>query len=527
MKQLAKVFNRNPVYRKKSTVDWPLPEQLVGLEVEAENIRNIQVWPDEAGFGMYWRRTSDGSLQRGNEYVLAQPQSGDALGGAIQSFFSTGKLMRDPAGSTHIHLNMMGEDDTVDGLRNLCVLMYLFEELLFVVGDPGRAACGYTNRLITAPEQVLRTIFNPLLDEKPQMLAHVFSDMSGGSRYYGFNMKALGKHGTVEFRYFPTATSAEELINWIKLLMSFKKAAINLGTVAGIERMLASEDTYLEFVNENFGAWYEQFLATIPYSQASSTLNTICAMHSGILQQQDVNVNLDKLKNSIRFGKFFTRRAAKEAAPEKAVYPDKIHCLSRGELLPENVEGFDGSLKHLMIYDSSIYIWKTNGGWQDVDGYSMYSRACTGDTGFVDEYITWNSHLITLMQAAFEARQAAEPLSTVRYNNIRSVLIEFRDWIINIETMRANGLLPSRNKRDGVYRLKSIPLNCMWATPEDSSLYDNPPVEQGDYDEDEEDVEAYSEEDDMEEEEYDDTNTILRFGIDSESPTNFITGGSF
>lgn len=471
MKQLARVFNRKPLYRKKAAVEWPLPDQLVGLEVEAENVRGIQSWPAEEAFQMYWRRVSDGSLQRGNEYVLSAPLSGNMLGGAIQSFFSTGKLVRDPAGSTHIHLNMMDEDDTVDGLRNLCILMYLFEELLFVVGDPGRAACGYTNRLITAPERFLRTIFSPELDEKPQLLSHVFSS-DGSSRYYGFNMQALGKHGTVEFRYFPTATNAEELTNWVKLLMSFKKAALTLNNVAGIERVLSSENDYLAFVNENFGTWYEQFLATIPYAQARRTMDTIRAMNSGISQPQDANVSVDKLRKSARFSKFFTR-LKKEPVPEPVVRPDKIHVVLRGEGLPEKVADFDGTLKHIMLYDHSIYIWHHhNSGWVPIDGYSTYHRI-SGGTFVVgmDDYVTWDDELIAMMRQAVDEKRVTATMTNRVYEGIMMIVRDFADWTVNIISFYKTGGKVSKVKRDGVYRVQHTQLPSLWSQPEDPSAF--------------------------------------------------------
>lgn len=471
MKQLARVFNRKPLYRKKSAVDWPLPDQLVGLEVEAENIRGIQVWPNEEAFRMYWKRVSDGSLQRGNEYVLTAPLSGNMLGGAIQSFFSTGKLVRDPAGSTHIHLNMMDEDDTVDGLRNLCILMYLFEELLFVVGDPGRAACGYTNRLITAPERFLRTIFSPELDEKPQLLSHVFSS-DGSNRYYGFNMQALGKHGTVEFRYFPTATNAEELINWVKLLMSFKKAALSLNNVAGIERVLSSENDYLAFVNENFGTWYEQFLSTTPYAQARRTMDTIRAMNSGISQPQDANVSVDRLRKSARFSKFFTR-LKKELVPEPVVRPDKIHCILRGEPLPEKAADFDGTLKHIMLHDHSIYIWHhLTSGWVPIDGYGMYHRITGSNfSNGIDDYVTWDDELITILKQAVDDRRASTTMTHRVYESAMLTIREFADWIVNIRSFYKNGGKVSKVKRDGVYRLQHTQLPALWSMPEDPHAF--------------------------------------------------------
>lgn len=514
MKQLARVFNRQPLYYKKSAVDWPLPDQLVGLEVEAENIRGIQVWPDESSFRMYWRRVNDGSLQRGNEYVLTQPMAGDTLGGAIQAFFSTGKLLRDPAGSTHIHLNMMNEDDTVDGLRNLCIFMYLFEELLFAVGDPGRAACGFTNRLITAPERFLRTILSPQLDDNPQLLSSVFSD-DGNSRYYGFNMQALHKHGTVEFRYFPTATNAEELINWIKLLMSFKKAAVEISNVQSIELMLSSENAYAAFVNDNFGQWYEMFLSTIPYAKAKRTMDTIRAMNNGISQPQDANVSLDKLRSSARLGKFFTS-TKKQPDPIPVVRPDVIHYLPETSMtLPERSQDFDRTLKRIMIYDTSLYVWIESVGWDGLDGYGMYNRLVSGRGGqhLMDDYVTWDAGLIALLKEAVNAKRA--DITASKYARVMNAIDSFADWVNSIEQHYRSGGV-NRKPADGIYRVKHTKLSALWSRPESGQTYTDPYPEPYDEDEDEEDdvdVEHREEDEPDEEAANDDTFSIREVDI--------------
>lgn len=544
MKQLARVFNRKPLYYKKSAVDWPLPDQLVGLEVEAENIRGIQEWPDESSFRMYWKRVNDGSLQRGFEYVLTQPMAGDTLGGAIQCLFTTGKLMRDPAGSTHIHLNMMNEDDTVDGLRNLCIFMYLFEELLFTVGDPGRAACGFTNRLITAPERFLRTILSPKLDENPQLLSNVFCGEEGNTRYYGFNMQSLSKHGTVEFRYFPTATNAEELINWIKLLMSFKKAAVEISNVQSIELMLSSENSYAAFVNENFGTWYEVFLSTIPYAKAKRTMDTIRAMSNGISHPQVTTVNVDKLRDSTRFKKFFASNK-KQPDPIPVIRPDVIHYLPETSMtLPERTgDSFDRSLKHIMIYDTGLYVWASGVGWDNLDGYGIYNRLVSGHTHRhveMDDYVTWDHTLIALMREAVNAKRAE--ITGHKYTRVMSVIDAFAEWVGSIVHYYESGA-GRRQPSDGVYRVKHTKLSALWDGPvsgegiearlgrpggirpgSHGELYPEPYDEDEDDDVEEDDFDVERSEDDEpdEDEANDDTFSLLGGGI---PPLREITPG--
>lgn len=489
MKQLAKVFNRQPFYRKKTATDWPLPEQLVGLEIEAENIRGNQSYPNERDITLYWRGINDGSLQRGREWVLNTPMSGGELGGAISAFFNSGQLVRDPAGSTHIHLNMMDEMDTVDGLRNLCVLIYLFEEVLFAVGDRGRAACGYTNRLLSAPERFIRTIFSPHLETSPQLLAHVFGE-EGASRYYGFNMQALGRHGTVEFRYFPTATNAEELTSWVKLVMTFKKAAVELHSVPAVYSVLASETDYMDFVNRYFGQWYELFLTTIPYSRARENLTAIQAISAGIAAELDVSVNVSKLKEG-RLRKFFVKVPAKAVAPEPIIRPDYIHVLPdvRGAKTPDNLEGFDRDAKHFLMWGGAAFVWSKDHGWMTADGYSIYSRMVNehADTRFEDDYITYDLDLIAILN---EKLLAAEGLDARNTMIIKRGIEEFEEWTRHMVEIKRSGKV--KNKRSSMYRVQFKHLNDLWSAPEPASSFEELEPEEEDeenhvYQEDDED----------------------------------------
>lgn len=248
-------------------IDLPLPEVLMGIEVEIDQDRHssLVVFPDN--YEPEWRRTHDGSLHNGYEFVLAAPLKGQSIVDSVYKLYSEpAKVLRSYTGSTHIHINMMDGVDS-EALRTLTLLAYTFENLLYEVGDSTRKWCGYANRLISAPSEVLESIIaDPTLSNFARATGNI-------GRYYGLNLNALTKYGTVEFRYFPTAESPEELISWVKLVQQFKKAAIELGSIDNLITTLSNEGTYTDFINTYFFDHIEAVLSSCSYPRVHALMN--------------------------------------------------------------------------------------------------------------------------------------------------------------------------------------------------------------------------------------------------------------
>lgn len=281
MKPLADVWGRER--RRNFPVtkfEWPLPEQLMGIEVEVEWRQSLP--RDERPFISphlfpYWQEKGDGSLQNGREYVLQSPMKGDMLSLAINAFFSEAKLLRAATSSTHIHIDMMEEGTGVNIIPVLTTLVYMLESAIFEIAGTGREWTGYTNRLATAPELLLNQLMHADIESNDTILRNVCSSSSIG-RYYGFNVAALDRYGSIEFRYFPTATSAEELAGWVKLVQCFKQAAMAMPSVElllseGVE----TEDKYVDFIMQYFGDWSETIFKVVPWKIAKRNYARVVA----------------------------------------------------------------------------------------------------------------------------------------------------------------------------------------------------------------------------------------------------------
>lgn len=254
-----------------STVQWtfPLPEQYVGVELEVDrDSSNVDstVFPDDRLLGFTWQRKSDGSLASGYEYVLRSPLAGQPLADAVFKLFSGGtKVYRTYTGSTHIHLDMT-DGVPVEALRVLLLMTYAFEPYMYAVGDITRQWCGYANRLVAAPSDVLEAILGS--DD----LRNFNRAVEDAGRYYGLNLCALSKYGSVEFRYFPTAESPEELLSWINLCQKFKKAAVEIGTVDKLLEMMKSKESYNDMLDTYFDSDADGMRKECPYSRVRSLM---------------------------------------------------------------------------------------------------------------------------------------------------------------------------------------------------------------------------------------------------------------
>lgn len=231
----------------------PLASTLCGIELEVDDPQGREGVVHPTCISPTWKQVHDGSLNNGYEYVLNAPLAGKQLTNAIYQLFDHGtKTTRTFTGSTHIHVNVI-DGMRMNQLKNLVLLCYYFEDMLYGVGDYSRKWCGYANPMASIPVATMKDIF--ALNDLYQFNHAI--DRAG--RYYGLNLKAMEKFGSVEFRYFPTATSPEELLSWLKLVQLFKKAALESGTPAKLVDVLSTEEGVATFMAKYFSDYKDSW----------------------------------------------------------------------------------------------------------------------------------------------------------------------------------------------------------------------------------------------------------------------------
>ncbi len=306
MKNLAQVWGRAPRVQPTAVdVNWVDPKQLIGIEIEAEH-QNASL-PESYQISNWWEITSDGSLRNGNEYRLNRPMAGNDLANAIRNFFSSGRIRRAITSGTHIHVDMMEEHTSIGSMQALYLLVYILEPAIFSIVDAGREWCGYTNSLESAPADLHAVMLDPQLDNVSEKLVSL-TNQGRRFKYYGLNFVPLSRFGSVEFRYFPTATSEAEMVEWVQLVMSFKQAAYRLGSTAALSEVTANVSAYDNFIRVNFEPWADRILSVMPATEAAKRCRTAMLKH--VVASSAKWPKFDgKCTESKRFSKFFAKAA--------------------------------------------------------------------------------------------------------------------------------------------------------------------------------------------------------------------------
>lgn len=206
---------------------WPDSSIFIGLEVEAENLRysgnsSLSDGDCDMLYAAGWRIDGDGSLRDdGREFKFASPLCGWDVTVALDKFFEIVSFSPSHRAGVHIHVDWTTTDDA-DTLATLMAIAYALEPALFAIAGEGRKESSFCRPLHELdPERLagaLRTgsfewIYNNVLP--------------GIGRYYGVNLASISKHGTVEFRHFPSLCDRHKIETWIKLVMLFRIAATN------------------------------------------------------------------------------------------------------------------------------------------------------------------------------------------------------------------------------------------------------------------------------------------------------------
>lgn len=244
---MTDVFGKRAVNTAEPDGVWPLSSELVGIEIEVENLRG-----DPGTAYPEWTVHEDHSLRNGVEFVTSGPVGGKLLTQTITKFFASGfSYDMSPRTSVHIHVNASDAKMTMDQFRNLFVIMYLIEPAVFRWADENRKWCGYCSPLTDLDPYRIVSILTE--DKNETKFIQAVRGNGNQDRYYGLNVAAFHKHGTLEFRYFPCTDSEAQLTEWVKFVLHVKAAARRYEAPADLLNRLRSREDVTTFLTENFG----------------------------------------------------------------------------------------------------------------------------------------------------------------------------------------------------------------------------------------------------------------------------------
>ena len=281
---LNKMINRSAFPSHKADDFWPIPDQIVGLEIELEGQPSRDYSKHVNNGSPYWTTHQDNSLRNGIEYVLSEPLMGSELRKAISYFFSTFKTYSTgPRTSIHVHLNMRQDNESLEGLKNMVILYAAYEEAFFRIADFNRKWCAYCNPFEDNPPQILIDV---LRADNTSNLHHSLeiSAGRGTNRYYGLNLNALERFGTLEFRHFPLVHEEERLVDWVSLLMELKQAANTLADRDIHIADLIKEPDDVFKLREYLPRFWDLLNSYVTPAQAFIKLSNICGLALPIAQ---------------------------------------------------------------------------------------------------------------------------------------------------------------------------------------------------------------------------------------------------
>lgn len=272
-KALASILGRKTRIVPAPSDEFILATQLTGIEVEID--WGQQRAPDSSiiqrMLSTDWNLTADGSLRNGYECVLSAPMYGKQLAHAIDRLYEVVSPPVSSLASTHIHIDMQEEETTLDTLRGVVLLCYCMEEAIYALSSGARKYCNYAVPLTMQNREILRTVLDPSVPEVD--VGSVLTRMR--SRYFGLNLAALGKYGSIEFRYFETARNAEQLKQFVNVCHAIKLLASSHSYEELYSVLLRSPSEYEYKIKSTFGSVSDHMLRYAPYEHVSKMLASL------------------------------------------------------------------------------------------------------------------------------------------------------------------------------------------------------------------------------------------------------------
>lgn len=115
--------------------------------------------------------------------------------------------------SCGLHVHHSAHDLEAAHLRNLLVMFWKYQDMLYLVADPARAANHYCRKLSDAE-------FNAWLASQD-----IGTSLRNMDRYRGINFASLNVHRTVELRLLEGTTNAAKVIAWVSLTQRLVRVA--------------------------------------------------------------------------------------------------------------------------------------------------------------------------------------------------------------------------------------------------------------------------------------------------------------
>lgn len=203
----------------------PLPTNKVGIELELENVTKATF--DKICESGYWDFHNENSLRGECGELASVPIFGHDIDKALEVITETFKRRKKPhfnqRTSVHIHVDVV--DMTKEELIRYFLLYTAFERILFRLCDETRQNNPYClpNYMSEGTKYNLGKLIGYIEDES---MSGTKMQIQRWKKYCAMNLMNIVTIGTVEFRHLHGTIDAKEIKDWIRILLSLKKYAM-------------------------------------------------------------------------------------------------------------------------------------------------------------------------------------------------------------------------------------------------------------------------------------------------------------
>ncbi len=254
--ELLKKGKRTVCSKSTKTKSLVSTDEFVGIELEVEDAGRLNgTLNNNANCDQYWNVKGDDSLRFSGIELCSLPLYGINIVRAIRLYAESVKedmLYAAEQGkdrsylsdrtSMHVHLNVT--DITTEQLQTIIYLYVIFEKLFFKAAggyfmESSRDNNNYCVPLTHAEPAIVQKSYGNVITNSGAYLNNL---CDYAFKYSALNIKPMKTFGTIEFRQHPGATQAQDVLNWVNLILSLKKFAKEFeGTPEDLMKM-ANED---------------------------------------------------------------------------------------------------------------------------------------------------------------------------------------------------------------------------------------------------------------------------------------------
>ena len=221
---------------------YPLPDQLVGIELEIEH---FPIDWSEASFGGF-TFTEDGSLRNRGCEAITKPVAVKHVRGLLEAFYSAFGIRQErnysERCSTHVHFNVLPL--TTEQVSTICLIYQTVESLLFRwVGEDRE------NNIFCVPWNQCNLNYSVVtkMAGSPANANDVFRRWQ---KYAALNLIPIAEQGTMEFRHLYGTCDVQKIVQWISIISQIflyaekttleeaQRSIINMNTVSNYHQWM-------------------------------------------------------------------------------------------------------------------------------------------------------------------------------------------------------------------------------------------------------------------------------------------------